>query len=170
MRFKATFQKPRVDMNKWRRELDSDIGTALELAVVAWLNAATAPIPAWSGASLGTFSELASRVNFALAIQPTPLGAQMGLGASAGRAASKGTLTNDPKTGLYQAEYSTSLEHLIFNEFNNANAGGDDKVFARLRNPGPYGFLSKGNAAFTQAASQATLPKVTFKTTKREVR
>ncbi len=168
MRFKATFVKPRIDFAKWRRALDDDIGMTLELAVVAWLNAATAPIPTWSGAARGTFSELAARVNFALSIQPTPLGAQIGLGAAAGRAASSGTLTNDPKRGIYQAEYSTSLEHLIFNEFNDGNT--DPRVFSRLKNPTPYGFLAKGNAAFSQAASKATLPTVTFKTTTREVR
>ena len=171
MRFKATLQKPKIDMRRWTREMSAQMETTLEIALVAWLSAATAPIPVWSGASLGTFSELAARVNFQLRISPTALGSKLGQGPGAGAAASTGTINIDKQRGLFRAEYSTTLEHLIFNEFNNANAGGDSKVFARLRNPGPYGFLEKGKEAFERAALRGELPRtIPFKVKKREVR
>ena len=171
MRFIATLEKPRIDMRTWLRLMSVEMELTLERALVAWLNAATAPVPVWSGASLGTFSELASRVNFTLRIQPTALGSKLGLGPGAGRATSTGTIDIDKRRGIFRAEYSTSLEHLIFNEFNNANAGGDPKIFARLRKPGPYGFLEKGNSAFERAASRDSLPdKVPLKIKKREIR
>lgn len=171
MQFKATFEKPRLDLAAWRRQMAVEMETTLEIALVAWLSAATAPIPTWSGASLGTFSELAARVNFQLRISPTALGSKLGQGPDAGAAASKGTIDIDKRNGLFKAEYSTSLEHLIYNEFNNANAGGDPRVFARLKNPGPYGFLEKGASAFERAAQRGSLPdKVPLKVKKREVR
>ncbi len=171
MQFKATFEKPRIDRAAWFRLMGGEMEQTLEIAVVAWLNAATAPIPVWSGASRGTFSDLAARVNFSLRIAPTALGSKLGLGPSTGAAQSTGTFTVDRRRGIFRAKYSTSLEHLIFNEFNNANAGGDPKVFARLRNPGPYGFLDKGAAAFERAAAQGKLPeKVPIKVTKKDIR
>ena len=171
IRFEVQLQKARIDKRAWLNQLAIEMEQSLEEALIAWLNAATAPIPVWSGASLGTFSHLAERVNFILRISPTPRGSQLGEGESAGKAQSTGTIDIDSKRGLFNAEYSTSLEHLIFNEFNNANLGGDPKVFSRLRSPGPYGFLAAGREAFERVVSQAELPsKVPLKITKREVR
>lgn len=170
IKFKASFQKARIDKKAWLTEMSIGMERTLEESLVAWLNAATAPIPAWSGASLGTFSDLAARVNFVLRIAPTSLGAQVGEGPDAGRSQSTGSISVNKSQGLFQAQYSTSLEHLIFNEFNNANLGGDPNVFSRLKTPGPYGFLELGRVAFENAARRGELPnEVKLKIKKREV-
>ena len=170
MKFQATFERARVDKTSWLRQLEAEMKATFEEALTAWLNASTAPIPAWSGASLGTFSELAARLNFALRIAPTPQGLRLGLGEGVGKAKSKGTIDIDARRGIFKAEYSTSLEHLIFNEFNNANSGGDPKVFSQLRKPGPYNFLASGRAAFESVVQRGELPnKIPLKITKRRV-
>jgi hypothetical protein len=136
--------------------------STLKKAAIAWLAAATAPIPAWSGASLGTFSELAQEVGFSLSINPTPNGRRLGLGPGAGAAASSGRFSGDIRRGLYFFEYSTNLEHLVFNEFQNANLGGDPKVFSQLKRPGPYRFQEKATSAFLGVVSGVTLPLPRF--------
>lgn len=158
MRFKATFNIPTLDLTQWKSKVSIQITDALEKGVIAWLNAATAPVPVWSGASLATFKPLAQRVNFVLSISPTTIGSQLGLGPNVGAAKSTGRFFGDPKKGEFFAEYSTNLDHLVFNEFANANTGADPKVFARLRNPGPYNFQIAGNNAFRQAVGAVRLP------------
>jgi len=158
IRWRITLEKPRINKKVWLQKLTSEMEVLFEQALLAWLTAATAPIPSWSGASLGTFSDLASRLNFVLRISPTPLGRRLGLGVAAGRAKSKGTIDINKKQGLFRATYSTSLEHLVFNEFNNADLGGDPNVFSKLRHRTPYNFLGKGNKAFQEVVAAGTLP------------
>ena len=162
MKFKGTLRKPRIQLAAWKRRTESRMLSTLKKSAIAWLSAATLPVPAWSGASLGTFSELASEVGFSLSIQPTAAGRRLGLGPGAGAAQSSGRFGGDIKNGVFTFEYRTTLEHLIFNEFNNANVTIDPKVFASLRNPGPYQFQAKGLAAFLEVVRDARLPKPNF--------
>lgn len=162
MRFKGTLRKPRLLLNKWKRDTERRMLSELKRAAIAWLAAATAPIPTWSGASLGTFSELASEVGFTLQITPTANGRRLGLGPGAGAAASTGRFGGNIRNGLFTFEYSTNLEHLIFNEFNNANTTIDPRVFSSLKRPGPYKFQEKGRTAFLASIAQARLPEPEF--------
>ena len=52
-----------------------------------------------------------------------------------GRRASDGGLEIDRSKGTYHFHYATTLEHLIYNEFNNANITPDPGIFYRLTNP-----------------------------------
>lgn len=162
MRFKGTFRKPRLRLNKWKRDTERRMLTELKRAAIAWLTAATAPIPTWSGASLGTFSELAAEVGFNLQINPTANGRRLGLGPGAGAAASSGRFGGDIRNGRFTFEYTTNLEYLIFNEFNNANVTVDPKVFSSLKRPGPYRFQERGRAAFLASVSNVRLPDPQF--------
>lgn len=158
MRFKAIFSLPTYDLSKWNSLVQTEMSDALERGIIAWLTAATAPIPVWSGASQGTFLDLAARVNFVLAIRPTALGSKLGGSPQTGQSQSTGKLFGNNLKGEFFAEYSTRLDHLVFNEFANANAGGDPKVFSRLKNPGPYNFQVAGNQAYRRAVASARLP------------
>lgn len=154
----GTFRVPKIDKSRWLRETEEQMTETLKDAVVAWLTAATAPIPTWSGASLGTFSKLAASVDFRLNIASTPRGLEKGLGVGAGISQSTGRLEINVGVGDYGFEYSTTLRHLIFNEFHNANVTPDPAVFSRLRRPGPYQFQEAGRTAFEEVAAQAKLP------------
>lgn len=169
MKFSATFTKPRIDLRKFRSELDDVMQDRIREAARAWLGAATVRVPAWSGASLGTFRKLASAASFSLSIGSTAQGSARGLGVGAGVSVSTGKITDDPAKGLWTFEYSTTLRHLIYNEYNNANITPDPGLFAKLKNPGPYGFQFDGGIAAEQVLRNVLLPPIPLKLTSRTV-
>ena len=65
-------------------------------------------------------------------------------------------------TALYRFTYSTTLPHLIVNEYYNANLfrnPATGEPYFHLTNPGPYHFQEAGQRAFRQyASSQVSLP------------
>lgn len=166
MRFKATLKTLTLDP-KWKAKTHAILQDTIKEAAVAWLSAAinSHPIPAWSGASLGTFRELASQVEFNFTIRATPQGLRKGLGAGAGQAASSAKFEGNIKKGVYYFEYQTNLPHLVYNEYHNANASPDPGLFSRLKYPGPYNFQAAGEAAaLSQLASvRIPLPKLRVK-------
>lgn len=131
--------------------------------VTAWLTQADILVPVWSGASKATFTELANEVNFNLSIVKAVRAPNR---IAKGRSAGQGDLKIDARNAIGEATYSTTLDHLVFNEFNNANAGGDPKVFSRLKNPGPYNFLEQANAAFEAATDDFQFPRPKFRITR----
>lgn len=161
MKIKATFKVPRVNFSKYRKALQETLGEAIAQAAFEWLGATTASIPVWSGASLATFQPLASQVGMTLAISPVTRFSGINLGLSN----ATGSVTADADRGVFKFEYSTTLEHLIYNEFNNANISPDPGLFARLLQPGPYAFQKKGLEAFKKVADDVRLPAPTFSIT-----
>jgi hypothetical protein len=161
MRIKATLRVPRVDFAKYRRALQEVLGDAIAQAAFEWLGATTAVIPVWSGASLSTFQPLASAVGFSLSVHPVSFQDRVGLGLSN----ATGEIVADSNTGQFTFTYTTTLAHLIYNEFNNANISPDPTLFSRLLSPGPYRFQEKGLAAFKKVAEDVRLPDPTFSIT-----
>jgi hypothetical protein len=141
MKFEFDFRAPRIDKGAFIKELDRILISEIKKAARAWLEATVIPlIPVWSGASRGTFLKLAESIEFGIPIQPTaPPG--RGVGIAGGRAASDGGI--EIRAGLYLFHYSTTLAHLIINEFNDATQWGFN-----LRNPGPYHFQEAGRITF----------------------
>lgn len=154
MKFTATFIAPRVNFAAYRRALQEVFGDAIARAAAEWLNATVAEIPTWSGASLATFRPLASQVGFPLSVAPVSFVSRVNLGLSN----ATGEIETDAQKGRFTFTYGTTLPHLIYNEFNNANITPDPSLFARLLNPGPYQFQEKGKAAFLRAAEGVDLP------------
>ncbi len=168
MHLTAVFQLPSVDMGKFRQALDERLIRETAQGAVKWLTKvieeATPRVgmPVWSAASRATFTPLASQVEFALAYSPVagaPNRIDIGIGASPG---DNGTFERGETPGLYSFTYSTTLPHLIINEYYNANTFLDPegKPYFRLKDPGPYHFQEKGKAAFLKYASEVSLPDV----------
>jgi len=168
MRFKATFRLPKVDISAFQRALDERLIRATTQGAVVWLTKvieeATPRVgmPVWSAASRATFAPLASQVEFALAYSPVagaPDRIDIGIGASPG---DNGTFERGETPGIYSFTYSTTLPHLIINEYYNANTflNPEGKPYFRLKDPGPYHFQEKGKAAFLKHAGEVTLPDV----------
>lgn len=155
MRFTGTLQLPTVAVEDYRRRLMDELKEQMVKGVTAWLTTADILVPVWSGASKATFSELASKVNFRLSIIKAARAPDR---ESLGRSKSEGTFEVDERKARITAVYSTTLDHLVFNEANNANVGGDPKVFSRLIQPGPYGFVAQANKAFEEAVADTNLP------------
>jgi hypothetical protein len=159
MRLTAKFQVPRVNFNRYRQALHENLSESLAQAAAQWLHAtATEIVPVWSAASRATFSPLASYVGYVLSLAPegdAPNRVQLGL--DNGNA----SFDVDRNTGIYRFSYSTTLPHLIINEYYNANTFVNPKTgeyYFHLTNPGPYHFQEAGERAFRQFTANIVLP------------
>ena len=159
MKINAKFKSLRFDSAKYREALRKTLEEAITQAAFAWLQAVVSAVPSWSGASRGTLIKLASS-----------FGAQVDISISStapyertdlGIANSEGRLNLDQAdAGCVSFQYSTSLAHLIWNEYNNANITRDRTKWrhVELINPGPYRFQEKGQAAVKEAFQSVRLP------------
>ncbi len=149
---KINFKGMQLSLTAWQKAADVELTKLIKDSARVWLNATVlSVIPVWSGASRASFLKLARAVSFPLSItglKATPGQTRGALGPSIGFQQSTGKLVTDAKKGVYTFAYSTSLFHLVFNEFNNANqspvAG---RLYSRLKQPGPYNFQKLGKAA-----------------------
>jgi hypothetical protein len=164
MRISATFQVPRVNLARFREAIHERLSEALVQGAFTWLatvveESTSVGLPIWSAASIATFLPLARYVGMSLGSSPVA-GApdRTGLGIANGQA------TFDPgetTPGLYVFSYSTTLPHLIVNEYYNANTFLNPKTgepYFHLHHPGPYRFQEKGEAAFLRFAGGVELP------------
>jgi hypothetical protein len=151
MKFKGSLVSFRFDLAKYQKRLHDVLSNEIAHAAFTWLETVLSEIPTWSGASRATFLRLAREVEYALQISPKdinriPYGQRHG----------EGSITADPKKGVYNFHYSTDLRWLVHNEFNSPDS--DPNVFSRLLKPGPYFFQKKGQEAFRKFASEVRLP------------
>lgn len=155
MKFHGTFRSPSLDLSSYLDRLHKELTEAIQGAAREWLHATVTEIPVWSGASVATFLKLSQQVAFPLGVSPVT-GAPNRI--SLGQGKSFGAVEMNRQTGKYTFQYSTTLAHLIYNEFNNANITPDPTLFAQLHNPGPYNFQAKGADAFDRVAGRVKLP------------
>ncbi len=156
MKFTFNYKTIHLSVPSYTKLLDYELRDMVAHGAMVWINAATARIPVWSGASHGTFLKLAHEIGFSLMIAG---GASInGLGGVGyGYSESAGKIFGG--NGAYYFEYSTSLWHLIYNEYNDANANPTaGRLFARLRHPGPYDFQGAAADAFISLAKTVSLP------------
>ncbi len=156
MKLKFEYTWIGFNIAKYKRIIDKHLAEDLTEGGREWLSAALAVIPVWSGASHGTFLKVANKLGISITVssQTNLPGA---LGPGAGYSASAATLV--VKDGLHTIEYSTSLWHLVYNEYKNANLDpGSGRLFAKLKQPGPYGFQEVGAVAFSSFAKTVKLP------------
>lgn len=139
----------KLDIASYKKELEKKLTEDLKAAIRAYLRAIIGNvIPVWSGASVATFLKLASTADTAINITP-----RVRSRISLGKSRSEAKMTSDFSKGVIKVEYSTSLAHLVFNEYNDAAIRG-----IYLTQPGPYQFQVKGAAAFSQVAATTRLP------------
>ena len=155
MKFTVRFQAPTINVQNWVARLDSRMSKHLDRAATVWLNATVLlAIPVWSGASRATFLKLAREISFPLTItgiKDTARGRinSGSAGPRLGFQQSKGEVSKGQVPGVYTFTYGTTLFHLVFNEYNDANANPEaGRLFSRLREPGPYNFQEIGKNAF----------------------
>ncbi len=154
MKFTFNYATMHLITAGYKGELDRKLHQALIDGGIAWLNAARAIIPVWSGAAHGTFLKLAAKLGTSFSIGggvPWLIGPPYGYARSAAR-----MVVGD---GTYILEYSTSLWHLVYNEYNNANANKKAAhVFSHLKTPTPYHFQERAGEVFKQFAQTVKLP------------
>ena len=162
MKFTVRFKAPSIRVNAWTTKLDSVLDKQIEKAATVWLNATVLlAIPVWSGASRATFLKLARQVGFPLTI--TGIKASSKGYTAAGKAGprlgfqqSQGEVSRGSRPGVYTFTYGTTLFHLVFNEFQDANASPRaGRLFSRLTEPGPYNFQEIGKDAFEDYVKDA---------------
>lgn len=155
MKFTGSFQSPTLDLSAYLDRLHRDLTEAIQGAARDWLQATVTEIPVWSAASVATFLKLARAVAFPLGVAPVTGGPNR---IALGTGQSFGSVEMSKETGKYTFQYSTTLAHLIYNEFNNANVTPDPTLFSQLHQPGPYNFQAKGADAFDRVAGRVKLP------------
>jgi len=155
MKFTFNAQLPTLDVNKIKAQIDQELSDLLIEAATAWIEAGAFKVPVWSGAARSTFHDLASRLNFTLAISPTANAPDR---TALGRGAGSGDLKIDKKRGTYGFEYSTTLDHLIENETGTSNLPG-------LKTPTPYNFRLAALRAWEEVAKKSNLPGFRIKAT-----
>lgn len=148
MKLKATFKAPRINLTKYRKQLQTELGEALAEATFRWLSETADKIPVYSGASKATFIPLANEISLQLAIAPI-VRSRIPLGLAHG----DGEIITDPVSGRFTFTYYTDLFYLVYNEYHNANLVG-----FHLRNPGPYRFQEAGRKAFEEFSETVRLP------------
>lgn len=168
---KLSFAKvnvPYVDMAGFKAALKAELAAAITRAAFEYVQTVADAVPSWSGASRATLMHLAARAGTNVEIQisnTAPNRVSLGLANSTGE-----IKLDEADGGKVSFTYSTTLPHLIWNEFNNAmvnpdptkwrtppRAGGDPSR-PPLHQPGPYGFQQKGAAAVKRVFDQFQLP------------
>ncbi|CAL1125571.1 unnamed protein product [Cladocopium goreaui] len=139
---------PRINLTKYRKQLQTELGEALAEATFRWLSETADKIPVYSGASKATFIPLANEISLQLAIAPI-VRSRIPLGLAHG----DGEIITDPVSGRFTFTYYTDLFYLVYNEYHNANLVG-----FHLRNPGPYRFQEAGRKAFEEFSETVRLP------------
>lgn len=159
VKFTGKLRQVVIDKAKWESRLNAILEREIKRAATVWLNTAVLlVIPVWSGASHATFLKLARAVGAPLSItgikvtnseNSRAVGPRIGFQQSEGKVSSV-------SNGKVSFTYGTTLFHLVFNEFNDANqdpvAG---RLFSRLIEPGPYNFQEAGRSAFEGYARTA---------------
>jgi hypothetical protein len=116
-------------------------------------------VPVWSGASAATFMPLAAELGHQLTIQPLlySRGSRVNLGLENSDA--EVLVADDGSKATFT--YYTTLAHLIWNEYHNANIDPDPTKWpppAELIEPGPYHFQEFGRQAFETFSQNVSLP------------
>lgn len=160
LHIRGEFELATINVAKYKKDWQKQLQEANLTAVLEWLIQATEKIPVWSGASMATFSHLAGAIGFPLFTSSVP-GVRSREGV--GRSRSKGGVIKEADGLIQGFEYKTSLAHLIYNEFFNANASPDPTLFSRLLTPGPYNFLESANAAAVKQYQKIQHPIIPIK-------
>lgn len=155
LKFRAECYLVKFDKQDWLDALDTQMVEQTKEAARSWLQTVVYKIPVWSQASRSTFTSLAAAVGFTLDIGSSisPFGSRAALG----RAEGQGGLKTDKASNTYFFFYSTTLNHLEWNEYHAAVKGDGSGVFSELRDPGPYKFQEAGANDFESFAKNVKL-------------
>ena len=167
IKLKASLHSLKLDLRKYRAELERRAADNISRSAFEWVNTAIDIIPSWSGASRATLMSLAEEIGV-----PVPIEIQPGAPnrVSLGKSKSESDINLAADDGRFTFSYSTDLDHLVYNEFNNANVSPDPGLYSRLRTPGPYGFSDAAKTVAIDVLSQFRPPDLATFVTPRTVR
>jgi len=156
MKMSFNYDLMKLYVKRYEKEMDEVLLDGLMHGGVKWLHACLARIPVWAGASHGTFIKIAEKLGAIVTISAIA-NIPWAKTASDGKSESTGKLIKE--NGKFILEYQTTLWHLVYNEYNNANANPNAaRLFAKLTRPGPYGFQEAGAKEFEKVAKTVKLP------------
>jgi hypothetical protein len=159
MKFKPKFKYINIDINAYKKELESYLTNRLKESGYKWLDATvrtSTHIPTWSGASRATFQRLAQELGTTVPIGPIVARKDR---TSLGLANAQGSgVFIDSAAGSFKFTYATQLRYLAYNEFNPPVPGLPPQPFSNRVRYTPYRFQDKGQAAWEKFAAKTKLP------------
>jgi len=154
-----------LDIGSYEAALRARLAENITRAAFEYVQASLSVIPVWSGASQSTFTELANAISLPLIVNPSSTAPDR---TTVGNDLSSGELDTTGTTVSFV--YETSLPHLIYNEFNNANTTPDSRLFSKLLQPGPYGFQQIAASAAKAVTETFVGPNINNHIKKRVIR
>lgn len=131
-----------------KRELHQECIRILKDSVKAWVQSATEgqnQIPVWSGMARGAIKKVGDMVGYQVPIFPVPeANPSKGPGPRIDQGVANSTAKLITVPGRYGFEWSTSVDHLAFNDQNDANNYG----FHLKHTPRPWEFKENADQAF----------------------
>lgn len=174
MRIKAKLRSPRIDLTKYVKALESKGRETISLAMFEYVTTYLSVIPVWTGASALAIQKVANLVGMPIVVSASPVLANRPGLISSSRAEADATSDGrlEVAGGKFSFTFSTSLPHLVYNEYHDANAEGAPELFSQLINPGPYDFQGQTSQAVQEVFKRFAPPDLaaTFTLRRIEVR
>jgi len=173
MKVTCLLEAPKLDANRYKKELAKYMTAKLKEAIRAWLKASIEVVPTWSGASRATFEKLARLGDMVIEYGPQksyknrkPLG----------RKESSAKVSINESSGKFYFEWGTSLQYFIINNFGaqqyipREQAPANNNIISPkgLKNPGPYRIEDRGKKAVEEL--KITLPNPSIAMTARRIK
>jgi hypothetical protein len=160
LKMRAKLQSPRFDQSRYQVILEALARENLAKAIFEYIVTVQTIIPVWTGASQTTFTDLARLIGAPLVVTASGTAASRPNLVAKNQAKAKADSGADLKigNGVFSFSYFTSLPHLVYNEYNNANTDRPPELFSQLKNPGPYDFQGQTKSAVLVILREFVLP------------
>ena len=143
MKFTGTFIGAKLDLTKYKAQLQEHLWRELQLVAKAWLAGTSGRVPIWSGMAAGSLLELSELVNGTLVVAPLRVPSRIPLGRSLGTAIPELTPTSAKIT------ITTNVEHYNLQEHRRVKSGGSPSA--------PWKSLEAGAEAYREAVKEVRL-------------
>ena len=148
MKFTGKFIGVKLDLSRYKKQLEEHLIKELHRVANAWLQATGGRVPLWSGMARASLLELSELINGRVILTPLKAKSRIPQGRILGQVIQSITSSSAFMTII------TDVEHYNLQEYQKVTKGSPSA---------PWHSLIAGAAAYYRAASSVALPKPIFK-------